>query len=278
MSKTASAYKRLLQALRPRGRAWRQGDPLQEQLFAGWAEELARVDSRVDDFLREADVSTTVELITEHEEDYGLIAGALSIAERQTALLAKLVETGTLTKDYYIGLAAVLGYTITIDEYVPAWAGIWTAGQPCGDQQNLFFWTVNISYVVSDSPAFVSYDNLIQLFNQIKPAHTTIIYQLSGPGFSNGFSAGFFALPSMNQSMGGFNIGFGYGFNVIPTEELNGGFSTDFSSGFKVCYGGAFDGAGFDFGFNKIYDAFPYNGGGFDNISFGNGFDKRIQF
>jgi uncharacterized protein YmfQ (DUF2313 family) len=278
MARDFNAYTKLLKSLLPRGRAWNRDSAVLEQLLIGKAVELARVDARVDDLINERDTRTTIELLPEYELDYGLSAGSLSTAQRQAACTTKLRALGSLMKSYYISLAAQLGYTVTIEEFTPAWAGIWTAGQPCGDQQNLFYWRVDIAYTVSDTPAFVLIDNLVELFEAIKPAHTTIIYQLYGPGFSNGFSTGFIAMPSLNQSMGGFNIGFSYGFDMVPTGALDGGFNTDFSSGFQVCYGGGFSAPGFDFGFNKVYDAFPYNGGGFDNISFGNGFDKRIQF
>ncbi len=256
MAKDYTSYLQLLLSLLPKGKAWNRNDPVLSQLLTGEAVELARVDSRVDDLIEERDTRTAVELLPEYEEDYGLSAGILSTAQREAACNTKLRATGSLLKTYYIALAATLGYTVTIDEYTPAWAGLWKAGQPCGDQTNLFYWTVNISYTVAESPAFVTYANLVTLLEEIKPAHTHIIYQIYGPEYSYAFSTAFAAMPSLNQSMGSFNIGFSSAFDDVPAGGLNGAFSVEFGEAFRVCYGGAFDGAAFSLSFNKVYDAF----------------------
>ena len=256
MAYDADAYLQQLKSLLPRGRAWNHSDPVLSQLLAGMAVELARVDDRIDDLIEERDTRTAVELLAEHEEDYGLTAGILTTAERQAALTTKLRATGSLMKSYYVGLAATLSYTITIDEYRPAWAGIWQAGQPCGDQNNLFYWTVNIAFTVAEAPAFVTYADLIALLEQIKPAHTHILYQIYGPEYSYAFSTAFAAMPSLNQSMAAFGTAFSSAFDFVPAGGLDGAFSVEFSSAFRVSYGGAFDGSAFSLSFNKVYDAF----------------------
>jgi uncharacterized protein YmfQ (DUF2313 family) len=278
MTRDFNQYARLLKSLLPRGRAWNKEDPILSQLLSGKAVELARVDSRVDDLLRERDTRTTVELITEHEEDFGLAAGSQSISQRQVSLNTKLKATGSLMPSYYIALAAALGYTITIELYTPAWAGLWTAGQPCGDQQNLFYWTINIHIITSEPPAFATYDDLIDLLIHRIPAHTKVIYKLYGPEYSYAFSSAFSSMPSMNQSKGSFYTSFSSAFDNVTTGKMNGAFHTDFSSAFNTCYAGAFCAPAFDWSFNKVYDAFPYLGGGFDNMMFGSSFDKRINF
>lgn len=241
MARDFNTYKRLLQALLPIGRAWRSDDPVREELLTAKAVEFVRVDDRMDDLLTESDVRTTTELIGEHEEDFGLPDGCiipsdLTILERQTALLTKLRSLGRLNKQYYIDLAAALGYTIHIEEYTPAWCGLAEAGDSCGDQQVLFYWLVNVHYDQTDP--FIDYETIECLVNKLKPIHTIALFTIWGPGFDNGFSNGFNAMP--------------------PAVLTRGGFSTGFSSGFAVFYGGGFEGTAFSDGFDKPYVKFGY--------------------
>lgn len=241
MIRDFNVYQRLLQALLPRGRAWRSDDEVRDQILAGEAVELARVDERLDDLLVEADVRTAVELLGEHEIDFGLpdsctTLSGMTTAERQTALLAKLRATGRLNKQYYIGLAATLGYTVHIDEYTPAWCGLAVCGDACGDQTNLFYWLVNVHYNFTEP--FVNFDDLQCIVNRLKPIHTVALFTVYGPGFSNGFSNEFLAMPAADLTQGGFDKGF--------------------AGGFAVFYGGGFDGSGFADDFDKPYVHFGY--------------------
>lgn len=235
MARDYSAYKRLLLALLPRGRAWRSGDPTLEQLFDGKAVELARVDTRVDDLFIERDTRTANELLAEHEAELGLVTNTtVSAANRRLRANAKLQTLGSLHKSYYIAVAEVLGWTITITEYTPAWCGLAVCGDPCGAQANVFHWRVNIAI---DSPRFLgiladgsyyadgsyfadgvgeptTYEDLIALIELYKPAHTVVHFAVVGPAFSNGFSSGFDAMPESN-TIGGFDSGFNNGFNSI---------------------------------------------------------------
>src|SRR4030042_558420 len=150
MARDFNSYLRLLKSLLPKGRAWTQDGVLIE-LLTGEAVELARIDARVDDLLIERDTRTTTELIAEHEADFSLPDECLksitmTLTERRTRLTTKLRELGSLHKQYYINLAATLGYTITIDEFKPAWCGLAVANDPCGDQNNLFYWLFFLAF------------------------------------------------------------------------------------------------------------------------------------
>ncbi len=232
MIRDLNAYKRLLTAILPRGRAWRGDDAFRDELLTGEAVELARVDTRMNDLLVESDVRTTTELIGEHETDFGLpdyifpVVG-LPNAQRRDQLLTKLRMLGGLNKQYYIDRAADLGWTITITEYTPAWCGMVVCGDPCGGQKNIFYWRVNIDIL---SPRFVlpfadgsvfadgselaggqsDYSDLMALIQAYKPVHTIPLFTVTGPGFSNGFSTGFASMPAQVQQSfsSGFNSGF----------------------------------------------------------------------
>lgn len=243
MARDWNAYYRLLRSLLPRGRAWTPDSGTLKEFLQGKAVELARLDSRVEDLLIERSTLTANELLPEHETDFGLPDGCLdpsvmTMAERRAALNTKLRTLGTLRKNYYIALAESLGYTgVTIDEYVPFWCGLGVSGDPCGDQEMLFYWTLKWTYDMT-KPMQDGQD-IECLATRYRPAHTVLIVQLVGPGFSNGFSNGFYAVPPIDLSLGG-------------------GFSVGFESGFEVYYGGPFDGQAFSDGFEKTYNPFGY--------------------
>ena len=149
MARTADEYKEQLKALLPPGRLW---DALREQgtvadgLFGAMAEEFARIDQRADDLLAEADPRTTIELLTGWEGWAGLpdtCTGDLdTLQERHNALVSKLTTTGGQSREYFIELAAALGYEITISEFDP-----FTCESPCTDplcdDDWRFVWRVN---------------------------------------------------------------------------------------------------------------------------------------
>ena len=240
MARDQAQYTKLLKRLQPTGRAWSKSSGLIPELLEGLAAELARVDGRVDDLINERDSRTTAELITEHETEWGLpdecLGSSTVLAERRAAILARIRAIGGLSPAYYISVAAALGYTITIEEFTPAWSGLAVSGDPCGDQGVLFYWLVNVHYDFVNP--FTSYSDLECLLEKIKPAHTVLLTQFYGPGFSNGFSNGFDAMPA--------------------ADLTRGGFSTGFESGFDVFYGGGFEGTGFADGFDKVYNPFGY--------------------
>jgi uncharacterized protein YmfQ (DUF2313 family) len=271
MAHSALEYKGLLKRLLPRGKALSQqdGNVLDQVLYA-LAEEFARLDLRVDDFLNEVNPSTTTELIAEHEYDFGLEwDGTIDLATRREKVIAKLIARGQQDEGYFVEIAGTLAYIVYIDQFKPLWCGIGVSGDACGDQVNLFFWKVNadinkqkgafsIGFADTDfygiSLLDIRYvanltrnlDLLIESLNAIKPGHTTALYDFYNVGFSRAFHWGFDAMP--------INDG------TIPIEEH----TVDFSSAFTAV--GNYDGnyliGAFDAGFCLAHDA--YRGGEFD--------------
>lgn len=133
MGMTAAQYLIQLQALLPRGAAWtREPEADLTQLLRGLSVELARVDERCDQLVKEMDPHSVTEMIDDWETTYGLpdpCTGPLAtLAERRAALAAKVSAIGAASPAYFIALAASIGYAVTIDENVD------------GDQ---FKWRVN---------------------------------------------------------------------------------------------------------------------------------------
>jgi uncharacterized protein YmfQ (DUF2313 family) len=216
MARESADYRNLLLSLLPRGKAWSKavGSRLYEY-FDGQSLELARVDDRIQDLHTERDTLTTVELIEEHEEDLGLPEGCLvggvpffpnlTLTERQLRANSKLLAVGQQDKGYFIEIAERLGFTATITEFEPFWCGLMGAGDPCGDQINLFYWSFNIVYsgdVIyflsgegsSGDPLAKITDLLEAVFcyaELYKPAHTIVIHSIVGPEFGYGFDSSF---------------------------------------------------------------------------------------
>lgn len=105
----AEAYARMQALLLPPGRLWQLvPESLVYKLLLGAADELARVDERARDLLRESDPATAVELLPEYEEQFAISAAATE-EERQTRALAATVrQQGVRPEDIRRALAPLL--------------------------------------------------------------------------------------------------------------------------------------------------------------------------
>jgi uncharacterized protein YmfQ (DUF2313 family) len=251
MARSSLDYLKLLQSLLPRGKVWSRwlNAKLTEYLYAE-AEELARIDNRTQDLVKERNTLYANELIDDHELDLGLPDECtrdldLTLSERRSAANAKLTSTGGQSKEYFIDIAARYGYVATVEEYTPFWCGIGACGDPIGPLLNIFYWKLTIftdetpiPFLCGTSVCGDSLNKISELLEAVfcyafkyKPAHTQLLIATAGPGFSAGFDSGFDSLPSgsITYLTGGFDQGFTYGFNV----NLGGGFSGGFDIGFN---------------------------------------------
>jgi uncharacterized protein YmfQ (DUF2313 family) len=197
---SALAYQAQLAALLPRGRAWPREDGSElMKLMHAKAEELARIDGRVSDLLEEVDPRTTLELLDDWERVAGLpdscIAAPDSIAERRAAVQSRITGMGGQTREYFINLAATLGFAITIDEFQPfrvgagrvgdllygeAWAHVWRVNvQPPaiddGGGLSIRYFRVGESRVGERLVGFGSLD-LECIIRRAAPAHSIVIF------------------------------------------------------------------------------------------------------
>lgn len=107
-------------------------------------------------------------LIPDFERVYALIpATGATLQERRSAVIRKIRERGGLSREYFIGLAALHGHDITIDELKPFMAGWGSAGDRVYVQGVLWIWQVN-------APAAAG--TLAALFESLKPAHTAVFF------------------------------------------------------------------------------------------------------
>ena len=190
MALDAPAYARMLKALLPRGPLWRlEADSLISRVLLAIADELARIDARADDLIREIHAPTTLELLPDFERVYGLPDPCLgekpSTPQRIASLIAKITSTGGQTAGYYIGIAAALGFTITVTEfqefdveddveapvYGPDWNFAWQVNAPLNTVIEL-----TVEDTADDPLATFGNDQLECVLQALQPAHTTLIF------------------------------------------------------------------------------------------------------
>ena len=195
MRTTAKTYLRQLQALMPQGRAWPIEDSAAlSQLLGGFSDTLSRNHNRAADLIDEADPRTTVELIADWErvcrlpDGCSVLSGA-TLGERRAAVVAKITARGGQSRAFFVGLAAALGYAISIDEHRP-----FTCESACDDPLNddpwRHAWTVKapattVRDFTCDSPCnepLAVWGNaaLECAINSLKPAHTHAIFGYGG--------------------------------------------------------------------------------------------------
>jgi uncharacterized protein YmfQ (DUF2313 family) len=207
---TGEDYTQVMADLLPVGAAWpREPDSTLILTIAGLAEEFARVHERDCDLLAEAYPPTCTETITDWERICGLpdpCTGPLdTLQERREAVMAKLAARGGQSRQYYIDLAANLGFDITITEFRPMIASQCRAGDACyhqsrGREDTLqsrmndwwFVWRVDVAagtkviYFRADSSC--AGEPLMKFGNEMlecailaaKPAHTLVNFAYGG--------------------------------------------------------------------------------------------------
>lgn len=149
----ATDFQQAMLRLLPRGRVWRRdpGSTL-SALFLALAPTYVRNMASAAQVLIDASPATTQNLLAEWEASLGLpdacTAANPSVEQRQAAVRAKWGARGSLTIDYFVALAANLGFAITITEFTP-----FAVDQPCDgslcEPQWSYVWQVNAPEVVT---------------------------------------------------------------------------------------------------------------------------------
>lgn len=199
MAHTPDQYTELLKNLLPPGKAFpREPGTNLEKVLTGCAVEFSRVEARADFLAVDLVPISTLELLPDWERVAGLpdkCSGELeqTIQGRRNALVAKLASTGGQSKGYYVEVARQLGYEITISEFKPFRAGMSSAGDPLTNTKDwIYTWRVNgyettvINFRSGISAAgepLRSWGNsaLECKINQLKPAHTYVIFSYGAP-------------------------------------------------------------------------------------------------
>ncbi|MDF0377705.1 putative phage tail protein [Methylophilus sp. YYY-1] len=161
-----------------------------ELIAEGNALDLA--ESSADQILIEADPRTTTVMFSDWERVYGLPeicvtnSGIVqSSQERRAALVAKVIMQGGQHEQFYIDLAASLGYTITITKWAPQNTEHDTE-HAVTDEKYRFIWQVNsalntIRELTTEDDTEMATEvwgnTLLECtMNRFKPGHTYIIF------------------------------------------------------------------------------------------------------
>lgn len=186
-------YLTQFQRLLPRGRIWHRGwGWIQDQdlltLMPAWS----RLQSRLNALIDEIFPCSTVELLPEWEATLGLpdpcIGPLATLQERTAAVCGKFVGRGGQNIEYYIHLAASLGYQIEIEQFRPFEASWSTVGQPLYDEAWAYAWRIVVSgestviwfrasTSAAQEPLATWGNNLLQcMIARVAPANTIIIW------------------------------------------------------------------------------------------------------
>jgi len=116
-------------------------------------------------------------------------ASSATYQSRLNAVLSKLNEVGGLSIPYFVGLAASIGYTISIDEPQPFRAGTSHVGDTVYIPDIVFIWLTTVtgsstpvyrfrsgSSVVAERLTSFSDAVIESVFNDLKPAHTFVYF------------------------------------------------------------------------------------------------------
>ncbi|MBW9102960.1 YmfQ family protein [Paraburkholderia phenoliruptrix] len=195
---TAADFLVALQALMPRGRVWpRDRDAVQTRTLAGCAPTYARLTARANELLVDGFPATAYELLPEWESSLGLpdpCAGpAPTIPQRQAQVVARLANSGGQSVQYFIEFAAQLGYTIKIEQFMQARAGLLKAGDPCYGRDWSFAWKVSApptTIVRAKAGSMAAGDPLAAFGNAVleceiralMPAHTVVLFAYGDTG------------------------------------------------------------------------------------------------
>lgn len=137
MASNVKKYASLLKNLLPLGRAWE--NVKDNTLWRGLGTELCRVEDRGVDLLREFGPLTTDELLDDWEALLGIpdecTPADQSINERRVQINQKLGLVGGINAQFYIDLAASLGFTIEIENPLPFTVGRMRVGDALYNNQ-----------------------------------------------------------------------------------------------------------------------------------------------
>lgn len=170
-----------LKALLPIGAAWpRQSETVLGALLEGVAEELARVDQRGRDLIGQTDPRVVTEMLDDWERAWGLPDGCVTAsptpAGRRLALHQRVASLGGQSADYFVGLSALLGYEVGIEQFRPTRLPF-SIPTPINGRPWAFAWRVAVyGPIASDGPPVYASADLECVVNRLKPAHTVVSF------------------------------------------------------------------------------------------------------
>jgi len=162
-----------------------------DKLLAAQGAALDRAHSAASQALQDILPDLTLEKITDWERILALQpASDATLAARRQAVLLRFRMRGSLSRAYFITLAAAYGQSITITEYAPAVCGQACCGDALYIQDVRWMWTVSgLSQTAQafrcgmsccGEPLSSSPNSVEAIVNRLKPAHTLVNFVYNG--------------------------------------------------------------------------------------------------
>jgi len=193
--RTSLDYSDLIKAHLPRGLLWDmlEADPIFSEIIGAFADELALVEARSLDIIAEADPRQVKELMPEWQAYAGLPEpcgqAPSTLIEQRNALLNKLTAIGGQSRQYFIDVAAKLGFAITLTEFAPLRCGFQLGGQFAAEEAiftlqinaalNTVFHSQYGQMQCGDQIRSWGNESLECALNQIVHAHMTLLFSYS---------------------------------------------------------------------------------------------------
>lgn len=188
---TAEHYREALRALLPPGQLWPESiTSMVSSFLEAIAQEFARLEEFGYGLLDEVDPRTTTQLLSDWERVAGLPDPCHGLGEtvqaRRAELIARLTAQGSLSRQFYIDVAAAFGFAITIDEFDESNPGPGGLGYSGQDWRHV--WRVNAPAVNTTTVFRVGESRCGErlrawgnqpfecLFARIKPLHTRVLH------------------------------------------------------------------------------------------------------
>jgi len=194
------AYTTQLVALLPRGAIWPKETGSFLSMFLGAIAAVCRdIHNRLVELIDEADPRSTVQLLEDWERVLELpdpctpADAVLTLQERRSRVVQKLTLGGGQSPGFYIALAALIGYAVTIDEPHPFVCGLSHVGDHVGGSYtDHHYWRVNVpeprvTYFRTGASRCGDYLGLIAraedlecILGEAKPAHSRLLFSYTG--------------------------------------------------------------------------------------------------
>lgn len=159
--RTQADYVAMLRQLLPPGPAWDpELEPEIDAVLQGLAPEFARIDARTNDLLNEMDPATMREMLPDFEAAMDLPDECLGTEQtfdaRRKAVIRRLIGNGGQNAEFFIGIAAELGYpNATVTEYrAPRFGRSRFGVAHFGTWAAQFFWVLNLGERLSGGARF----------------------------------------------------------------------------------------------------------------------------
>jgi len=190
---TATDYLWQFQRLLPRGRVWhRAWGTLQAEALLTLMRTWSRLHNATNALVADVFPCSTIGMLPEWEATLGLpdpCTGPLpTIAQRTAAVCGKFVARGGSSREYFIHLAASLGFQIEIQTYKPFYAGQGRAGEHLYSEAWAHAWRVivqgetTVTYfragvsAAGEPLADWGHDLLQCMFEAVAPADSVLIW------------------------------------------------------------------------------------------------------